>query len=1114
MPDDSRGNTAEYQIFKEGNLTYDYNTSMHNKSLISQIPGDVFCVGFGLLPDYSLSHWIPIPCQMPYMASFFCASNVNLNNKIGNNDTTKHMIPLEFDKTNSHQFQNITTRGMTSLICPFGWIMINDSCFYMYTVSSRVTFIEAEEICRAAQARIPTISKTDLGHSKSYEASNSTIFTPSKSLVLKVLDQMTDALSPILTSKLNSFQTKYKEMMVGIRLIATQENMNLALLLQMIGNILKFRSNILIRGPRQQCFILDFDTDLSNMLPDLHTEYGNSISGWIMIEQKCFEKYYVLPLVCTKKAISTLMACGENHYKCSDDSCILLIYRCDGFNDCIFSEDELECLPDIHPMVPCFSFHGDNAEIMIPFHSLCDGISHCPHGTDESFCLYNQMVYDMQKSEPRTGIAGYNKQARHKQQKLLEKPSVATMETGVVKYIVNIFMERLKNNKLYPGPPHHTYNTELNYKLWPFYFQCSFSDDTFLFENLCKHKQNGGTICGMGTHLQYCKYVKCSGMFKCSNSFCIEIGDVCDGKQDCVDGEDEMFCDNLSCPGMLRCRGETRCVPPWSLCDGHAECQFTFDDETSCSRCLKHCECDGRSLLCQTEVEAEQHALYKFIKTPNSTIIKDNIKQTILHMDTIYMTATHLQLKSKGKIRCLNYNILNPNFSLVIKLDISYCRLKHIDNIMVVTNHKQIAFLNASHNRLFSSNILTIFSELPLHHLDISYNEFAYIETPDSNLIYLQLLKLANNKITHLRAQFIGMASNVRWLDLRHNPIQYVSLRLVRTLKYLYILDVTDIEICCIFSSVVKCDVFLDVAKHTVNIQFCKAYIANFSLKICSQFILIVCVLINLTSIILNVLHVQVKRTKLPVTYLNINISLTGLISICYVISVFLVDNTIERQPIAYVKNATTNTSCIFKQIFCLIMLQMDVYLIIIKSYSILSRIKYPFQHQCQWIKFINLICIVYWIIATGISAIVVYLHYSTSDIISFLKNCHILAESKNNTLGVKIVSLAHSIFYLVILMTYIYIMITLYVTVRQSMSMVKKSSSMNKRYIMANAIIMTSIEIFLVLAVSVTTFVPCVFLFTRNLYVHFYIFVILIKTFSKDILHSLHPTLARFNKQ
>ena len=49
-------------------------------------------------------------------------------------------------------------------------------------------------------------------------------------------------------------------------------------------------------------------------------------------------------------------------------------------------------------------------------------------------------------------------------------------------------------------------------------------------------------------------------MFKCHNFYCIACLAICDGQHDCREGEDESVCPLSSCPGLLRCRGEHRCI--------------------------------------------------------------------------------------------------------------------------------------------------------------------------------------------------------------------------------------------------------------------------------------------------------------------------------------------------------------------------------------------------------------------------------------------------------------------------------------------------------------------------------------------------------------------------
>ena len=68
--------------------------------------------------------------------------------------------------------------------------------------------------------------------------------------------------------------------------------------------------------------------------------------------------------------------------------------------------------------------------------------------------------------------------------------------------------------------------------------------------------------CRNGAHISDCVYINCTNSYKCPQSYCILLHRVCNGKSDCIHGEDEQMCDHYICKGLLRCKGSRICVHP------------------------------------------------------------------------------------------------------------------------------------------------------------------------------------------------------------------------------------------------------------------------------------------------------------------------------------------------------------------------------------------------------------------------------------------------------------------------------------------------------------------------------------------------------------------------
>ncbi|CAD5123495.1 DgyrCDS11838 [Dimorphilus gyrociliatus] len=79
-----------------------------------------------------------------------------------------------------------------------------------------------------------------------------------------------------------------------------------------------------------------------------------------------------------------------------------------------------------------------------------------------------------------------------------------------------------------------------------------------------------------------------SSLFKCNNSEFIHIWAVCNGKNDCVDGSDEIGC-TLECPSSFYSCGNGECIPFSYQCDQKEDCS-NGKDESNCV--LKTCDQD------------------------------------------------------------------------------------------------------------------------------------------------------------------------------------------------------------------------------------------------------------------------------------------------------------------------------------------------------------------------------------------------------------------------------------------------------------------------------------------------------------------------------------------
>ena len=82
--------------------------------------------------------------------------------------------------------------------------------------------------------------------------------------------------------------------------------------------------------------------------------------------------------------------------------------------------------------------------------------------------------------------------------------------------------------------------------------------------------------------LLYCEdYVCDDKYFKCPSYYCVPWRFVCSGQWECPGGTDESSCEQVSCPGMFKCKDSSICIPSDNLCDLYPDC-WKGDDEYFC----------------------------------------------------------------------------------------------------------------------------------------------------------------------------------------------------------------------------------------------------------------------------------------------------------------------------------------------------------------------------------------------------------------------------------------------------------------------------------------------------------------------------------------------------
>ncbi|XP_043473128.1 vitellogenin receptor-like isoform X2 [Leptopilina heterotoma] len=113
-----------------------------------------------------------------------------------------------------------------------------------------------------------------------------------------------------------------------------------------------------------------------------------------------------------------------------------------------------------------------------------------------------------------------------------------------------------------------------------------------------KKKCNGKVDCLGGEDEINCNSSsECSNLqFRCNSGQCIDIRSKCDFQYDCLDESDEKNCTRKICDdGEFQCHDKSKCIMKSYVCNGHADCEDN-SDELNC----KNFTCNSESFKCNS----------------------------------------------------------------------------------------------------------------------------------------------------------------------------------------------------------------------------------------------------------------------------------------------------------------------------------------------------------------------------------------------------------------------------------------------------------------------------------------------------------------------------------
>lgn len=363
--------------------------------------------------------------------------------------------------------------------------------------------------------------------------------------------------------------------------------------------------------------------------------------------------------------------------------------------------------------------------------------------------------------------------------------------------------------------------------------------------DICVYKLNffGYLIpCRTGGHIQNCKEVQCNIMFKCPNYHCIPLGYLCDGKWDCPGGVDEFSTkcgENRSCVNLFKCRGYQICVHFGDVCNSYNDCPFG-DDEYFCTLhsklCPIYCEC-----------------LLFFAKCINANVVRD----VYLNYQIILIQYFHFNISTFRFV-----------FKYIFILTITDTNLDSICHAASEIN--SLVSLDISSNAVIEINSRCFQNAFKLKIIKINDNLISTIqENAFYNISTLLLLNISGNLLPVLRHAMFNDLVKIDIFSMKGINMSRVDTDAFEEIHF-KILETQNYFLCCLVPLETKC------SSNMPWYATCADLLPHTAVKITFYTICFVILIGNIASIILQRMSFLQKLDKTGaygITVASINVA-------------------------------------------------------------------------------------------------------------------------------------------------------------------------------------------------------------------------------------------------